>query len=372
MFQGFLAVVYKELIQISRDRFTLFLMLLIPMVQMTIYGYAINTEIRDIETAVLDLDRRPESRALLAAFVNTDSFEVVEVVDSDDALERAIVSGRARVGIKIPSGYSERIAAGRESEVLVLIDGSDSTVAMQSATVSASIGLDRSLDLLGVKIARNGRLPVDIRPKVLFNPDSRSANFTVPGLVAIILQIITTMLTALSIVREREQGTLDQLLVTPIRPLGLMIGKLVPYACVGFVELVSVLAVMRFVFDVPIHGSLALLLSFAFLFILTALAIGLLISTRAKNQVQAMQMGLLVMLPSVLLSGFMFPRNSMPLVMQWVGFVIPATHFINIMRGIVLRAATVEDLMPSVLALAGLCLAFLAISVLRFSRKVAA
>jgi ribosome-dependent ATPase len=369
MFRGFRAVVYKEFIQVSRDPFTLFLMLLLPTVQMTIFGYAINTEIRNIETVLFDLDKRPAARELVDAFVNTDYFEIVEVVDSDEALNRAIVTGRAKVGIKIPPDYSDRLAARRQAEVLILIDGSDSSVAMQSATVSGSIGLSESMERIAASVPGGG-LPIEMRPKMLFNPDSRSANFMVPGLMAVILQVITSLLTAFAIVREREQGTLDQLLVTPIRPLGLMIGKLVPYACIGFVELVTVLAVMRWVFGVPIHGSVLLLAALSMLFIVTALAIGLLISMKARNQVQALQLGMLVILPSVLLSGFMFPRSSMPLPMQVISSVIPATHFIQIIRGIVLRGATFADLLPSVLALAVICVALLTLSVARFNRKI--
>jgi len=370
MFRGFRAIVYKEFIHVSRDPFTLFLMLLIPMLQMTIFGYAINTEVRNIETVVYDLDRRAASRELVASFVNTDYFEVVSFVGSDEALNREIVSGRAKVGIKIPADYSDLLAAGRQAQVLVLIDGSDSTVATQSVTVAGTLGFRESLERLTPLLPDGGRLPIEVRPTMLFNPDSRSANFMVPGLVAIILQIITTLLTAFAVVREREHGTLDQLLVTPIRPLGLMVGKLVPYACVGFVELLSVLTVVRFVFEVPISGSLLLLVAFSMLFIVTALAIGLLISMKARNQVQAMQLGMLIILPSVLLSGFMFPRSSMPLPMQLVGYLIPATHFVQLIRGIVLRGATIGSLVPPTIALAVLCVTLLTLGVLRFNRKL--
>jgi ribosome-dependent ATPase len=370
MFRGFRAIVYKEFIHVSRDPFTLFLMLLIPMLQMTIFGYAINTEVRDIETVVYDLDRRPAARELLDSFENTDYFEIVEFVHSDAELNNAIVAGRAKVGIKVPREYSDLLASGRQAQVLVLIDGSDSSIATQSVTVAGTLGFRESLERLAPQLPNGGQLPIEVRPKMLFNPDSRSANFMVPGLVAIILQIITTLLTAFAVVREREHGTLDQLLVTPIRPHGLMLGKHVPYACVGFVELVSVLVVMRFVFTVPINGSLLLLVAFSMLFIVTALAIGLLISMKAKNQVQAMQLGMLIILPSVLLSGFMFPRSSMPLPMQAVGYLIPATHFVQLIRGIVLRGATAPDLVAPALALTVLCLTLLALGVARFNRKL--
>lgn len=373
MFRGFRSIFYKEVIQISRDPLTLLLMLIVPMLQLLLFGYAINTTVRDTKTAVYDLDRRREARELLDAFENTDYFRVAEYVNSDEELNNAIVSGRVKVGIKIPPDYSDRLLNGQQATVLVLIDGSDSSVATQSVTVSTSVGLRLSLARLTVGINNQGtpQLPIEVRPKMLFNPDSRSANFMVPGLVAIILQIITTMLTAFSIVRERERGTLEQLLVTPVRPFGLMLGKLVPYGLIGILETCSVLAVMRLIFNVPINGSLVLLLFLSILFLIPALSIGLLISTKAQNQMQALQLAWLIMLPSVLLSGFMFPRDSMPVVMQVIGYVVPATHFMEIIRGIVLRGATLLDLLPEVITLAAMGLVLIVLSAFRFRKKLA-
>ncbi|HET8678427.1 MAG TPA: ABC transporter permease [Blastocatellia bacterium] len=372
MFRGFGSIFYKEVIQISRDPLTLALMLMLPMLQLLIFGYAINTTIRDVRTAVYNLDPGRDSRELLDAFENTDYFQITEYAGSDEELNKAIVAGRAKVGIKIPPDYSERLASNRQATVLVLIDGSDSSIATQSLTVSTSVGLRESLERLTAG-GEGGSpdLPIEIRPKMLFNPDSRSANFMVPGLVAIILQVITTLLTAFSIVRERERGTLEQLLVTPIQPFGLMLGKLVPYGLIGIFETVTVLAVMRVIFDVPINGSVLLLLLLSILFLFTALAIGLLISTKAQNQVQAFQMAFLIIFPSVLLSGFMFPRASMPAVMQAISFLIPATHFMEIIRGIVLRGATISDVMNEVITLAVMGLLLLALSALRFRKKLA-
>lgn len=372
MFRGFGSIFYKEVIQISRDPLTLALMLLLPMLQLMLFGYAINTTVRDVRTAVYNLDPGRDSRELLDSFENTDYFQITEYVASDEELNGAIVAGRAKVGIKIPPDYSERLASNRQATVLVLIDGSDSSIATQSLTVSTSVGLRESLERLTAG-GEGGSpdLPIEIRPKMLFNPDSRSANFMVPGLVAIILQVITTLLTAFSIVRERERGTLEQLLVTPIQPFGLMLGKLVPYGLIGIFETVTVLTVMRVIFDVPINGSVLLLLVLSILFLFTALAIGLLISTKAQNQVQAFQMAFLIIFPSVLLSGFMFPRASMPAVMQAISFLIPATHFMEIIRGIVLRGATISDVMNEVITLAVMGILLLALSALRFRKKLA-
>lgn len=375
MFRGFRSIFYKEVIQISRDPLTLALMLLVPMIQLMVFGYAINTDVRNIKTAVYDLDPGPQSRDLLQAFENTDYFRIVRYVGSDDELNNSIVTGSVKVGIKIPPDYSERLLAKRQATVLVLIDGSDSSIATQSLQVASQVGLTESLARLGTGLegagSRTSQLPIEIRPKMLFNPDSRSANFMVPGLIAVILQIITTLLTAFSIVREREQGTLEQLLVTPVRPFGLMLGKLVPYGLIGIVETITVLTVMRLIFDVPIKGSLLLLLSLSILFLFTALAIGLLISTKAQSQMQALQFAWLIMLPSVLLSGFMFPRDSMPVVMRFIGYLVPATHFMEIIRGIVLRGATLMDLLPEVLTLIFMGLVLLVLSALRFRKKLA-
>jgi ABC-2 type transport system permease protein len=366
MLKGFGSIFYKEIIQISRDPVTLVLMLLVPMFQLAVFGYAINTDVRDIKTAVYNLDLGRESRELLAAFENTDYFHIVEYVGSDEVLNNAIVAGRVKIGIKIPPDYSDRLLTNRQATVLVLIDGSDSSIATQSLQVSTSVGLTQSLARL-----TGSQLPIEVRPKMLFNPDSRSANFMVPGLVAVILQIITTMLTAFSIVRERERGTLEQLLVTPIRPFGLMLGKLVPYGLIGFFETCTVLVVMRLLFDVPINGSVLLLLGLSLIFLFTALAIGLLISTKAQNQMQALQLAWLIMLPSVLLSGFMFPRDSMPVIMRAVGFMVPATHFMEIIRGIVLRGATFMDLLPEVITLAAMGVVLLVLSAIQFHKKLA-
>ena len=375
MFRGFRSIFYKEVIQISRDPLTLALMLLVPMIQLMVFGYAINTDVRNIKTAVYNLDPGPQSRDLLHAFENTDYFQIVRYVGSDEELNNSIVTGSVKVGIKIPPDYSDRLLANRQATVLVLIDGSDSSIATQSLQVASQVGLTESLARLSTELegSRSGtsQLPIEVRPKMLFNPDSRSANFMVPGLIAVILQIITTLLTAFSIVREREQGTLEQLLVTPVRPFGLMLGKLVPYGLIGIVETFTVLTVMRLVFDVPINGSLLLLLSLSVLFLFTALAIGLLISTKAQNQMQALQFAWLIMLPSVLLSGFMFPRDSMPVVMKFIGYLVPATHFMEIIRGIVLRGATLFDLLPEVLTLVFMGLVLLVLSAFRFRKKLA-
>jgi ABC-2 type transport system permease protein len=369
-FNGLLPVLRKEAIHIRRDPMALFFTVLIPVIQLLLLGYAINTNVRNIATVVYDGARTQESRRLLNRFVNSDDFQIVEHVFSDEAMNAAIIAGRARVGIKIPPDYSRRLLAGETASVLVLVDGSDSQVAGEASNVANAIALSESLDrLLSVSTVRL-QLPVEARRKVLFNPDSRSPNFFIPGLIVVLVQVMTVMLTAIAIVRERERGTLEQLFMTPVAPLGLMIGKMVPYAVVAFSELCVVLTLMRWIFAVPIHGSVVLLLLLSLPFILTMLGLGLLISTRAQSQNEAMQMAFGTMLPSIFLSGYIFPIEAMPQFFQWISAIIPATYLIEIARGIILRGAGFFDLWQQALILTIMSLALIMVSALRFHKKV--
>ncbi len=370
--RGFLAAIYKEFIHIRRDPATLILTLAIPVMQLALFGYAINTDVKNIPTVVYDLDQRRAGRELIAAYRNTDYFRIVGEVHSDRELNDAIVAGRAKVGIKIPADFSRRLSTDRQATVLVLVDGSDSSVAMNALNVANAVGLHTSLDRL-VESSPAGvpLVPVEIRPKMLFNPDIKSANFIIPGLIGIIMQNITVLLTAFAIVRERERGTLEQLLVTPIQPLALMLGKLIPYGIVGFIETCMVLLVMRWVFGVPIHGSLVLLLFFSFLFLLPSLGLGLFISTVATNQAQSYQMAFFIIMPSILLSGFMFPRESMPTIMYYLGYLLPVTYFLDILRGVILRGAGFEHLWRDAAALVAFGTVILVVSALRFQKRIA-
>jgi ribosome-dependent ATPase len=378
---GFFAILIKEFAHIRRDRGTIFFTFVVPALQLTIFGYAIQVTIDNIPTAVLDLDGRQDSRAFVAAMVNTHTFAVVERVQSGEALRRALTSGRAKVGVVIPAEYSERLLSGRRAEVQILIDGSDSQVATTAMNTVGLLGTNLSMargkafgESLGAAVARGpageAELPIEIRPRLLYNPNLESANFFVPGLIAIILQLVLLFLTSVSIVREREQGTLEQLFVTPVGRAGLLFGKLVPYSLMGFGELLLVLVLMVGVFKVPIAGSLGLLIALASLFIVTSLGLGLLISTLARSQLQGLQMGFMVMMPSVLLSGFMFPRAEMPTPIYLLGFVFPVTYFIEILRGIILRHADAIDLWPHILGLATCCSVILTLSLTRFHKQL--
>jgi ABC transporter DrrB family efflux protein len=381
-FAGLLAITIKEFVHIRRQRSTIFFMLVVPVMQTIIFGYALDTQIENVPLVVLDLDGRKAGRELLEAMLNTRQFALHERVHDMPSFRRALTSGRAKAGLVIPPDYSDKILSGQQANVQVLIDGSDSQVATTALRTVNLLGLNLSIGLVqplaevsGGGTPRDPRghvaLPVETRPRLLYNPDLVSANFFVPGLVGIILQLVTLFLTSFAIVREREIGTLEQLFVTPVGRSGLLLGKLVPYAVVGCLETLIVLSVMVYVFGVPIRGDLSLLFLLSSLFIVCALGLGLLVSTLATTQVEAMQFAFMIMLPSVLLSGFVFPRAEMPDVIYWATFALPATYFIEILRGIVLRGADFADLLPWVAGLAACCLVILTASVSRFRKQIA-
>lgn len=368
-FRGLAAVFYKEVLHVRRDSTALLFALVMPILQMVILGFAIDTNVRQIKTVVYDADGRQEGRELVDRLRNSDTFRVVAYVRSDRELNEAIVGGRARVGVKIPVDYSDRLLNRGSAQVLVLIDGSDSSVAAQALNVSSALGLDESLRRA---LPPRQALPVEMRPKLLFNPDSRSPNFFLPGLMAVLLLFVTTFLTAFSIVREKERGTIEQLFVTPVRPLGLLLGKIVPYLGIGFLELCAILLFMRTVFQVPIHGNTLLLLTLSLPYLFVTLSLGMLISTRAQSQAEAMQLAVMTMLPSIFFSGYIFPRETMPLPFYLFSFGVPATYFVNITRGIILRGAGLKHLWPDALVLLGMGLVLLLLAAKRFEKKVIA
>jgi ABC-2 type transport system permease protein len=361
---GFRAVLYKEVIHVVHDRTTLILALLLPVVQLLLFGWAINTRVEHIATAYFDEDHGVTAVQLMDAMRASDEFDLVYAATSRDDLRERIVSGRVRVAIDIPPNFTADIRAGRQVQLQVLIDGSDSSIAQEALAAATGIG-----QAVSTKMQVGGARLIDVRPRMLFNPSLRSANFLVPGLIGVIMQLITIFLTALSIVGERERGTLDQLLVTPIGTTGLMLGKIAPYAVIGFVDFLLVLGAMRFVFGVPIAGNVWLLLLLAIGFLVASLGFGLLISSVARTQAQAMLMSFGAMMPSILLSGFFFERDAMPLVMQWVGYAIPLTYFLEILRGIVLRGETIDALWPSVTAMLALGIALIVIASVRFAKS---
>jgi ABC-2 type transport system permease protein len=367
IFRGFGAVFYKEALHVRRDAGTLFFSLTMPLLQMFLLGYGIDTNIRQINTVVYNADGRRESRELIDRLINSDTFHIFRYVQNDHDLNDLIIAGKARVGVKIPVDYSDRLLHNMSAQVLVLIDGSDASVAGQAINVTNAIGLDESLRRV---LKDRAEFAVDMRPKLLFNPDSRSPNFFLPGLTAIMLLNVTTFLTAFSIVREKERGTLEQLFVTPVRPFGLLLGKLLPYLGIGFFELCLILFSMHFIFLVPIHGSVLLLAFLSLPYLFAALSLGILISSKAASQAEAMQLAFLPILPSVFFSGYIFPRETIPAILYPISYIIPATYFINITRGIILRGAGIRHLWTDGVALFIIGTLLLIIAARRFRNKV--
>jgi ABC-2 type transport system permease protein len=369
-FRGFNAILYKEFLVVLRDPLTLFFMLFPPIVEMIAFGYALDTDVKHISTVVFDEDRTTESRQLVDQFVNTQTFRVVGEVHSITELAEAIRKGKAYVCIQIPPDFTRKLNAGRTARIQVLIDGSNSSIASSSLNTSLNVAFRNAVMQL---VARLGlrELPIEVRPQILYNPEMRSPNFFVPGVIGVVLQIATTFATAMSLVRERERGTLEQLMVSPLSRWGLMLGKLTPYLCIGMLMGAGLFAVMRWLFNVPIAGSINGLMFATFLYVFCLLSLGLLISTKAQNQIQALQMSMIFILPSVFFSGFIFPRETMPAIFYALGSVLPATYYIELERAIVLRGASLQDFWLNIILLAAMGLGLFSLCALRFKQKVA-
>jgi drug efflux transport system permease protein len=366
--RGFGAILRKEGLQMVRDTGTLRFALMVPIFQLVLFGL-IDTNVRHVPTVVFDQSRTAESRDLIADFVNTSYFDVVAFVPSREALRQEIVAGHASVGLEIPPDFARRRLYGQPGNILVLIDGSDSSISAQALGAANGLALSRSLTELRERAGIRD-LPLEARPQLLFNPDSRSANLLIPGLVAILLTFSGTLLSAFSIVRERERGTLEQLMVTPASPIAVVLGKLLPYLGLAFLQLILVLALMTFAFGVPIHGSIPLLLGLSSIYLFALLSLGLLISSRAKTQMEAIQIAQMILLPSIMLSGYIFPLSSLPEPLRWLSQILPATHFIAISRGIVIRGASFADLWQQVAALLAIAAVLVAGSARAFKKTV--
>jgi ABC-2 type transport system permease protein len=365
MWSSFIAIFQKEFVHLRRDRSTLGIALMVPLFQLVLFGF-IDQNVKHLPTTVVDQDHSAASRELMDKLRATATFDITTVTQSASHGREEIRSGRSRVAIVIPPDFHKDRALERKARILVLIDGSDSTASAQALASINGLMAQENLEILG-----QGNIPepiVGAQPIILFNPAGKTPNYIIPGLVAILLQIVAVILTSLALVRERERGTLEQLLVTPINPTGLMLGKLAPYLVVGVFEMALVLAAMRWGFGVPIRGSLIFLFSMALVYLFAVLAMGLFISTRAQTQAAAMQAGQMLLLPSIFLSGYIFPASGLPTILYWIGRCLPATHMIAIMRGVVLRGAGPIDLLPNVAALIGMSVLLVWLSVRRFSK----
>jgi len=361
-------MLWKEFIQMRRDRLTLGMMLGIPAIQLAMFGYAIQTEVRHLPTVVLDESRSSESLALVDELRNTGNFDIVGYVADRSALDREIRAGRAMAGVVIPPTFLADLRRGRTAQAQVIVDAADPLSASSGMAGAAQAGAARSVAIIARSTGRSPPLEVRVRP--WYNPGLRSAVYIVPGIIGVLLSVTMILITSMSIVREREHGTLEQLIVTPIDKTSLMLGKIVPFVLVGYVQMTVILLLGRFLFDVPIRGSLPLLYVITFAFIVANLGLGLFISTVVRTQAQAMQLGFFFLMPNILLSGFMFPREAMPALAQWLGLILPLTHFLKVLRGIILKDIGIVELWQPTLVLVLLAALFIVLSVRRFSKRI--
>lgn len=370
----FWAMLRKEFIQMRRDRLTLAMMTMIPAGQLLLFGYAIQTDVRHVPTVVLDESRSVESRRLAQSLQTTDVFRVIGEVKDRSAVTEAIESGEAAAALVIPPEFHGRLARGVPAEAQLIVDAADpqqSGAALSGAQLAAQArGIAiRAEGVRGPAVAA-GAPTIDLRVRPLYNPSQRSAIFIVPGVIGIILTLTMTVITSTAIVRERERGTLEQLIVTPIGRTSLMLGKLVPFVLVGYVQMSVVLMLGRLIFDIPIRGDLGTLYLMAAPFIVASLGVGLLVSTVARSQAQAMQLSFFFMLPNILLSGYIFPRVAMPEPAQWIGALLPLTYFLQIIRGVLLKGIGLVHLWEQAVTLCVFAVVLIAISVRRFHKTI--
>lgn len=371
----FRALIKKELTHMRRDPRTLIFVFMMPILQLVLLGYVNNTDIRNVPTVVFDQDNSPASRQLLDAFNGTGYFLFTRAAASQSEVDTLIARGEAKVGIVIAPDYGTDLGAGRSGSVLVLIDGSDPTVASYVLSAAQLVGQNRGATIRTEQLALKGvegstAAPIDVRTRVLYNPDLLSSYNIVPGLIAIILFQTATSLTALAIVRERERGTIEQLIVTPIRNWELVLAKIIPYILVSFADTLLILVVGVFLFGVPIRGSLILLFALTGLYLLPTLGYGLFISTVARTQQQAQLMVMPILLPAMMLSGYLFPISSLPVPLQLVGALLPTTYFIYVMRAVVIKGVGLNLIMNQVIALTIFAIALLGLAAMRFRKSL--
>jgi ABC-2 type transport system permease protein len=359
-------MLWKEVAQLRRDRFTVAMMVGIPALQLVLFGYAIQMEVRHQKLVVLDLAQTQESRLLAQALVNTRTFDFAGVVHSRAELEQHLASGSARAGIVIPHRFTRDLVRGRGAEAQFVVDASDPLAANGAIAAAGQAALVRSQKI--VAASRRGAPPVSIAIRPLYNPAVRTAVFIVPGIIGVLLSLTMVLIASMAVVRERERGTLEQLVVTPIGKSSIMLGKMVPYLLMGYIQIFVILGLGGLLFHVPFRGSLLLLLLLSLPFILASLGVGMLMSTMVRTQAQAIQLGFFYMLPNILMSGFMFPIDAMPKVAQWIAALMPLTYFLEVLRGILLKGVGLTTLWPQALVLLGFTVLLVTAAMVRFRK----
>ncbi len=362
-------MLWKEFIQMRRDRLTLAMMVVLPAIQLVLFGYAVRTEVRNLPTIVVDEANSAQSRALAQRLFNTGNLTRSGSASDRAAATFAIERGDARAALIIPPTFDADLKRRRTATAQLLIDAADpmaSSAAISGAVIASQLGAGLAAGAPRIAAAR----ALDVRVRPLYNPALETPVFIVPGIVGVLLSLTMVMITAMAIVRERERGTLEQLVVTPISRMGLMLGKVLPFTVVGLVQVSVVLLLGYLVFDVPVRGSLALLYGVTLFFIVASLGLGLFVSTLVRTQVQAMQLSFFFIMPTILLSGFMFPRDAMPAFAQWLGAAFPITYYLEVVRGILLKGVGLNAIWPQVLTLAGFAVALVTLSAVRFHKSV--
>jgi ABC-2 type transport system permease protein len=367
-----LALTWKELLQLKRDHMSMKLIVVMPVMQLIIFGYAINYDVKHLKTVVMDESRSYDSREFVAKMAASQYFDIIGGVDSFETLQQQIDSAQASVGLIIDRDFGKDRHRGAPAQALLIVNASDSTTSNQAMSVASGIAKGMSVDVLERKLGwKSAGPPVDLRLRPWYNPELKTSNFIVPGLIIIVLTFTLINFTASSIVKEREFGTLEQLQVTPITGPQLIIGKILPFVLIGYVQLTLLAVSMRWLFDVEVQGSVAALYVLVGLFIAAVLGLGILLSTIARTQAQATQLSMMILLPFVFLSGYVFPIEGMPMIFQWITWLVPANYAMQIVRGIVLRGATVAQLWEPIMWLTLYTLLIVGMAVLRFKKTAA-
>lgn len=376
MFERIKHMLVKEFIQIFRDPKMRGIIFVMPVVQLLVFGYAVTTDVKHIATAIYDLDNSVASRELVASFEKSGYFDVVEYIDNENRARNLVDRGKVRAVLRMNKGFQNDLRAGRTAQLQVIVDGTDSNTAGIVLDYSAKIAGQFSQKVLLMRFSRLRGLSqepgsVEIRTRAWFNENLESRNFYVPGVIASLLMLVTLMLTSMAVVREKEIGTMEQIMVTPITPLEFILGKTVPFALIGFIDMILITVIGVFWFEIPIRGNLLLLFVAAALYLMTTLGLGLFISTVSETQQQAMMSTFFFYLPAILLSGFMFPIANMPEVIQWLTYLNPLRYFLVIIRGIFLKGVGVNILWPQMAALAVMGLITLWLASKRFRKTLA-
>jgi ABC-2 type transport system permease protein len=367
------AIARKEFIQLMRDKRMLFIAFMAPIIQLTLFGYAATLDVKSVPVVVCDMDQSMQSRAIINDITASGYFVIQSKVASIHDVKKSLDDGTAMVGIVIPEGLERDINGGKKAHIQTIIDGSNAIYATMVRSYLERIITNRALELSAKQMSRNGLqpfTPLNIQPRIWYNPTLKSRDFMVPGVFALVLMIISTVLTSMAIVKEKERGTIEQLIVTPIKPIELIAGKLLPFSIISFIDIALVTMVAVFWFRIPLHGSFILLFLLSALFMLTTLGLGLFISTVSKTQQQAMMIAMLIIMPIILLSGVMSPIDNMPVPVQYFTFLIPLRYFIVIVRYIFMKGAGMGILWPDVVALALFGIVLFLLSVSRFNKRI--